>query len=231
MHLHARAVELVVDRDRRGGLRQRGLDVDGGAREHRRERAPDLEPDRVEARAPVGQRDGGDRGEVAVQHERAAHRRDGHPGGLRHRVRHHTRQRALAQLAAQDPHEEPLLVRVRAGEQRLHRRPAGGDRARPSQGAHRAERRLDLGDRQPAGGGGGGPLPQQRPADADLALGQLTRQPRHDGGDLGGAGRAQQVGERGDLRGARRRRRHGGRGGDELAQLHTQIMPSKRRSR
>ena len=66
---------------------------------------------------------------------------------------------------------------------------------------------------------------QRRPADADLALRQLARQPRDRGRRLGGLGVAQQLGEPLDLAAARRRGAHGGPGVDELAQQHAAMVP------
>ena len=120
--LDPRAVELPVDRRRRD-LLQRGGDVRGGAGEHRRERAHDLERDRVETGAAVGERDRRHRGEVAVQHQRAAQRRSpGRPPPSRR------------------PPPSPRRARPGAG----RRRAAGsGTRARPRSPARagRARRR------------------------------------------------------------------------------------------
>ncbi len=145
--LDPRAVELPVDGGRRD-LLQRGGDVRGGAGEHRRERAHDLERDRVEAGAAVGQRDRRHRGEVAVQHQRAAQRGRRDARGLRHRLRHHPGERALAQVAAEQPDQERALLRGRPREQVVHGGAPRADRARPGQPADRGERGLDVGHGQ-----------------------------------------------------------------------------------
>ncbi len=60
----------------RPGLLQRGLDVGRGRGQHRRDRAPELEPELAQI-AP-GQRDRRHRPELPAQHQRPAHRRHRH---------------------------------------------------------------------------------------------------------------------------------------------------------
>ena len=169
--LHARAVELVLDRGRAGPL-ERGADVGRGGGEHGGERAPDLQPHLRQPVGPVGERDRGRLGQVAAERERAAHVGLRHLGGAGDRGGHHARERALAEVAEQQPGQEALLVRVGAREQRGERLAPGRLRAGAADRADRAERRVDLGDRQRRLGGGRRRLAQLRPADADLALGQ-----------------------------------------------------------
>ena len=121
MDLQPRAVELPVDRGR-PGPGERGRDVGRGAGEHRRQRPPDLEPDRRQAGAPVAQRDRRDGGEVAVQRQRPPQLAPGQPGRPRRGVGHDARERALAEVAQQQPHQEVLLRRARPRQQRLHGR-------------------------------------------------------------------------------------------------------------
>ena len=94
----------------------------------------------------------------------------------------------------------------------------------PLERADRGERGLDVGDGQRARAAAAAPrrrgVAQQRPADADLALGQLAREPADDRRDLVRAGAPQQLGERGDLRVAGRRRRDRGGGVDQLGEMH-----------
>ena len=74
--LDAGAVELPVDRRGRD-LADRARDVGRRAGEHRGQRPPDLERDGVEPVAAFGERDRGDRAEVAAQHQRAPYGRGG----------------------------------------------------------------------------------------------------------------------------------------------------------
>ena len=93
--------------------------------------------ERVERLASLGEGDGRRGEQVTRHHRRAPHRRDRHVSGARDRRRHHTVERALAQLAAEHADQEPLLAFGGAGEDR----PAGdrdapvpspGRRARPA---------------------------------------------------------------------------------------------------
>ena len=109
------------------GLLQRGLDVGRGRGQHRRDRAPDLEPERRQRlRAVLAQRRRGHRAEIAAQHQRPPHRGDRHVRGLGHRVADDRRQRALAQVAEDQRAQERLLGRRRPRQQRGQRRPPRG---------------------------------------------------------------------------------------------------------
>ena len=79
MDLDPRAVELRVDRGR-PGPGERGRDVGRGAGEHRRQRAPDLEPDRRQAVAPSRRATAATaaRSPCSVSARRSSRR--GHPG-------------------------------------------------------------------------------------------------------------------------------------------------------
>ena len=216
MHLQARAVELPVDRGG-PGLRERGADVGGRAGEHRRQRPADLEPDRRQPLAAVPQRDRRDRREVAAQHQRAPQLGRRQARGARDRVGHHARERALrAGRRAAAARGTPARRRPRApaapAPRRAARRPS---RRRPSPRSTPSARSSSA-TVSDASRRGRRPLAQQRPADPDLALGQLARQPAHDRGDLVGSGAPEQRREHGDLLVARRRRRHRGRRVDEL---------------
>ena len=108
-------------------LRQRGGDVRGGAREHRRERAADLQPDAASPSRPSVSATAATaaRSPCSISARRTAVA--GTSGRLGDRVGHHAGERALAQLAADQPDEERLLVLGRAGEQLGDRRPPRGD--------------------------------------------------------------------------------------------------------
>ena len=159
VHLDARAVELVLDRRRVHALERAG-DVGGGLGEHGLQRAADLEAERRRApRRRSRERDGGDRAEVAAQHQRAADRGARHLGGARHRVDHHARLgRPGAARRVSTPRQEALLRGGRAREQRGERLAprALGAGARPARRSARRRRRVSrdgqrrLGRRRPA---------------------------------------------------------------------------------
>ena len=147
MHLHARAVDLVLDR-RATEPCDRVARALGGLREHRLHGPEDLERERREPRRAVGQRRARDAARITAQHERSAHRRRVDAAGLRDRLRQHALERSLPQLADQEPREELLLVGGRAGEQRAQN--ALSCRARPAAGGRRdlLERPVDVDERQ-----------------------------------------------------------------------------------
>jgi hypothetical protein len=142
----------------------------------------------------------------------------GTPAALATGVGHDARERALAQVAEQQPDQERLLVGVGAHEQRTERVAPPALGARSGEPADRGERLLDLGHRQGGLRRGRRSVAQHRPADADLALGQLAREPADDGRHLAGSRAGEQLGERGDLRRARPRGGDGRRGVDERAE-------------
>ena len=185
VHLHPRAVELRVDERGRVELGHRGGHVGRRPGEHRGERPPDLEADRGEPVAALGERDRRDRREVAAQRQRAAHRGRGHARGPGHGVGHHARERALAQVAEQQPDEEGLLVRGRPAEQRRPAPRAARRRALARRARRRRRTRASTSATVSDGAAAGrGRLAQQRVADADLALGELAREPGDHRGDV-----------------------------------------------
>ena len=176
------------------------------------------------------QRDRRHRAEVAAQHQRAAHRADRHPRGPRHRIRHHPGQRALAQLARQQRHQEAALVRAGAREQFAEQPPPRALRARPRARPDPLEGRVDLAHGQRRRGPAGRQIAQRGPADADLALAQLARQPGHRGGHLRNLQTAQDGGQYLDLGAARRRGPDRLRRLDQVAQQHGCILPDHGRA-
>jgi hypothetical protein len=78
----------------------------------------------------------------------------GHVRRCGDRFQHHALQRALAQLAGEQPLQEPLLVRRRGTEQRLELRGAAGRRAGARRGRQRVEPGLDVRDPRPGRGAG-----------------------------------------------------------------------------
>ena len=87
-------------------------------REHRGHRPQRLEAEAIETGGTFPHGDLGDIGEVSCEHRSAPDGRDRHRSCLRDRVRHHAFERALAQLAEEEPDQEPLLGLGRAGEER-----------------------------------------------------------------------------------------------------------------
>ena len=182
VHLDARAVELPLDRGGRRSSPARPSTSARGRGEHRLQRP--RRPRAGIAPAPARRR----RARAAATAPRSprsisARRTSAcrHAGGLRDRVGHHARERALAQVAEQQRGQEALLGSVARAEQRRRsasRRARLRARRRDS-AADPLERRVDLGDRQrrrrPRARGR---LAQRRPADADLPLAQLARQER-----------------------------------------------------
>ena len=89
------------------------------------------------------------------------------------RVGHHPFQRALPQLAGQQPEQEPLLGPGGPAEQLTDQRLARRRRPLPGHRPDRGERRVHLGQGQRGRSRGREPAPQRRPADPDLPLRQL----------------------------------------------------------
>jgi hypothetical protein len=118
VHLHARAVELPFERGRaeRG---ERRSHVVGRRGQHRLHRLQQADREAGEPGRAVAERRCGDSLEPARDHRGAAHLggRQRARGG--DRVEHHAFERALAQLADDQAHEEVALGGVGAREQRL----------------------------------------------------------------------------------------------------------------
>src|SRR3989475_5334759 len=150
VHLDADTVELRFDGDLAEALeslRRRG----GGARQHGKNRPEEPDGASAEPRLALAERLLAHDGQVALDHERIAHRRGLDSRGRGHGLAEHTLERALAQLADQPARQERALRRRGAGEQRaesaraLGRRPVPGEVAERSEGfadVLEAERRL-----------------------------------------------------------------------------------------
>ena len=173
-------------------VRERGVDV--GARAGRASAGADGRPRRRSAASPGSPSVSaivGDGAEVAAQHERAPHRGElARPAAFATASRHHALERALAQVAGQQPDEEPLLGLGRAAHER---RRAGARRAATaSPGPAHAPIRSNAASTsatvrsERGSAAGAGSVAQRRPADADLPLAQLAGQERDAGRDLGG---------------------------------------------
>jgi len=227
VHLDAGAVELVFER-RFAQLRERGGDVVRRLREHRLERAEQLQAKPRQPGGALRERGVRHHTQVAREHGRAPHalgiesRRTGH--GLDHQ----SFQRPLTQLADQQAEQEFLLLRGALREQltqqSVFRR--GGAFARgpshpPERGVQRAQLeggtvRRPLGPRRPERGvpHADASLAQRPRQSGDRRLDFVRRRPFQQGGqqvDLGAP-----AARRGDLVGR----------GDELVKLHC-TMPKR----
>ena len=117
VHLEARAVELPLDHGRRDaleGFRHAGSRLG----EHRLDGTEELEPEACQAGRALGQRDLRHPLQAACEHRRAANLRGRHACRLRDRLDHDALERALAELAVDDPAKEPLL-RLRCAPEEL----------------------------------------------------------------------------------------------------------------
>ena len=213
VHLDPRAVELVLDDDlatpgRRAsppGSRPGEASIGRTGRITSSPTAPS-----AATGSALRQRGLGGRREPAGEHERAPHRVGGNPGRRRHRLDHQPLERALAQLAAEQPHEEAALVGGGGAQQRRQLRGPASAHPGPRPGHRRepVQRRLDVVDRQRRLVGGLDVDARERPpADARPALQHVAREPRRDRPDLPGPGRGQDRRERGGLGLARAGRR------------------------
>ena len=129
------------------GLLQRRLDIRRGRGQHRRDRAPDLEPERAPAppRRPTAPPTAtAPRSPRSISARRTA--ATGTDGGRRDGVAHDRGQRALAQVADDQRAQVRLLGLRRPTQQRSERRPPRGHRSRAAQLRQRAERRIDVRD-------------------------------------------------------------------------------------
>jgi hypothetical protein len=131
-----------------------------------------------------GQGDLGHRAQGPAQHQGPPDLGPGHPGGPGDGLDHHPLQRPLAQLAREQPDQEPLLGRGGPAEQLGHQPPPLGLRPGPGQPADPLEGGVDLGHGQGWAGRRVGRVPQGRPADPDLALPQLAGEEGHRRVDL-----------------------------------------------
>ena len=227
MDLDARAVELAVDHalaDLLHGLLQRRR----RRGEHRLDRPADLQPEAVQALLAFAQRRLGDDPRITAQHRRAVDRRARDAGRHRDRVGHHARQRALADLAGDQPAQERLLVLGRAGEELDDR--VAPRRLRSSTGllGDVLQREIDITNLQRRLGRRRREVLQRRPANTRAPLAQLAAQVGDGGLDLAGLQRAQRFAQQLGLALARAGRADGERGGGEIGEEHRCIVPHSR---
>ncbi len=111
VQLHTHAVELGVEDRLTTKFGQRVPDVGRGLGEHRAHRTADLQPHGGQPGDALADRERRRARQVTGEHRRAAHVGQRDVGCLRHRIGHHPGERALAQLAAEQPAEKLLLLR------------------------------------------------------------------------------------------------------------------------
>jgi hypothetical protein len=221
--LDADAVQLPLDPGLPHLLHGR-LDAGRGRGQHRLQGAADLEVELAQAGHTGGQGGRGHRAEGAAQHEGPPHLGRRHPGRSGHGLDHHPLERALAQLAGEQPDQEPLLGRGRPREQLAHQPPPLGLRPGAGQAADPLEGGVDLGHGEGRRGRRGGGVPQRRPADPDLALAQLAGEERHRRVDLArlqapqAGGQPLHLGQAGGAGG------HGGGRPGDLVEQHGAIL-------
>ena len=131
----ARAVELPLHR-RRADAGESVVEVVAGLREHRLDRAQHCEAEPGQPFRALADRGGGHRPDLAREHDRPPDLSGGKVRGFRDRLHHHARERALAQLAEDEPDEEPLLRPRSRARRALRSRRA----ARPASRARRCPR-------------------------------------------------------------------------------------------
>ena len=203
--LDARAVQLRLEGGRSTEIVERLLDRARRLREHRRERAADLEPERVERAGASAHRRCSDRGQITTKHRRTTDLACLDASRRRDRVDHHAGERPLAQIAREQAAQEDLLELGRVRHHVQKKRRASGLRARARCLRHFGERAVHLCHRERRRGRRRRHRGERGPADADAALQELPREPRHDDGHVLGVRGAQSRRESLRLRRARAR--------------------------
>ena len=199
--LHPGTVELGFEDSGAAQSLEGVTDTGGSLREHGPDGGAHLQREPLERRRTVGHRRGGHRGQVTAEHRGAAHCRTLQVGGPGDRVGHHPDQGALAQFAGEQAAQERLFHIGGRTEQFGQQFGAASLGALSGGRADRAEPVVDVEHIQPRLRCRLRDGAQSGPTDTDLALGQLTGQPRHDDGDLAGPGpgEPQQIGDARDL--------------------------------
>ncbi len=153
MHLDPDAVEFGVDDRGCPGGEQRRADVGGALREHRGQRGADPQMDLRERGRATGQGRDGDLLQITGEQQRPAYGGDRHLRGHRDRLGQQPGLRTLPQLPAEQPDQQPLLVRGRRPEQRAEQLPPPRLRPGPGHRGDLGDRRVDPGDGQRRLGG------------------------------------------------------------------------------
>ena len=176
---------------------ERLRDVGGTGREHRLDRVQHGQPDGLEGLAALGQGEHRRAAEVAREHRGAADDVDRDPRRGGDGIGHHPGQRALAELAGEQPADEVDLGLGGAGEEIREQCLAGGLRPRTRRAGQLGEDPVDLEDLDRGLGGGLDVLPVRRsPAHADATLARRAGEEPDRDLDLVGVQRAQELGER-----------------------------------
>ena len=123
------AVELVLQRRLAQLVERHRRRPRPSPRQHRVHRPEELGGEARELRGSPRQRRPGYAGQVARHHPGPPHRSGGHLRGARHRLDHQPLERALAELAHDQPEEEALLCPRGAGEELTQEALALGRRA------------------------------------------------------------------------------------------------------
>ena len=183
-----------------------------------------------EPRVAFGQRDARDRSQRAGQHRRAADPRRRKIRGASDGVDEHAFERALPQVARDEPHDEILLVARRAGEQPPEDLSFGVRRARTGRRANAGQRLVDL--REVEGGMAGRRDVTRRveggAAKPDPALSWCAAEKGGRDLDFVRGGPLEQRGETIDLFQASARPRDAGGGLDKLREPHPVIVAQMR---
>ena len=221
VRLDAGAIELVLER-RATKRAERILDVGRGLGEHRLDRSEQLDPEAVHACPALRERGLGDHPEVTGHHDGAPDVADREPGGFGDRLDHQAFERALAQLAEQQPDQKILLVGGRAGKQLTQQPRALGAGALAADLDEAIQRRVEIGKRERGCGGRGraARCAQGRMADADPALARHAREHADRGVDPGGRAAAEEARQLLDLEQSPGTRGDPPRGQDDVVQLH-----------
>ena len=146
MHLDARAIHLPFECDLTRKSLERLIDVVRRLREHRCDGRHHLELETLQSRRAGFESRPRDGAEIAFVHGGAPHFRQRHAGDGRDRVDHDADERALPQLAHQQPHQKLLLLAGCAPEQRLQGSRASRARAAAANRRQFLEQAIDFDD-------------------------------------------------------------------------------------
>ena len=176
--LEADAVELPLDVGRVDPFERVGR-VGRRLREHRVHGAKDGEPEAIETCLALGDRRRGHGPQIALEHQRPPNPRGGNPRRRGDPFHHASLERALPELAHQEPGQERLLGFGRAFEQRRELRAPGFLAPLAGSAPYPLERGVHLERLEGGSGRGRRAVAERRPADADRALRQPAREVGH----------------------------------------------------
>ena len=228
--LDADAVELPLDQ--RALVARHGVaHALGRGGEHRENRPEELESDLTQPFLTRRHGDLGRPGEVTREHQGPPRHLEWDFGRLRHRVRHHPGEGALAKLACEKPLDEPRLVGRRPPEEVSEDLLAPRCRSAPRRLLDGGDRPVELGDRERRVLGRRMLHAVHRSVpDADAALARHAGQKADGDRDLVWLERLQELGKDRDLPGARTGAADLARGGDDIReQRHVSSGCGRRR--